>query len=84
MSITWHPPHPGFAWRTFRGNVLGAAEARKQAITDLYCSPGFFERTGKEEVAALEAEQAALGPRIDALMAEWEALEQEIEAAQGE
>jgi ATPase subunit of ABC transporter with duplicated ATPase domains len=57
---------------------IAAAEARKQAITDLYCSPGFFERTGKDDIAALEAEQAALGPRIDALMAEWEALEEEI------
>jgi len=57
---------------------IEAAEARKQAITDLYCSPGFFERTGKDEVAALEQEQAALGPRINALLAEWEALEQEI------
>jgi hypothetical protein len=59
---------------------IAAAEARKQAITDLYCSPGFFERTSKDEVAALEAEQAALGPRIEALMAEWEELEKEIEA----
>jgi ATPase subunit of ABC transporter with duplicated ATPase domains len=57
---------------------IEAAESRKQAITDLYCSPGFFERTGKDEVAALEQEQAALGPRIEALLAEWEALEQEI------
>ena len=60
---------------------IAAAEARKQEITDLYCSPGFFERTGAEEVAALEKEQAELGPRIDALMAEWEELEREIEAA---
>jgi ATPase subunit of ABC transporter with duplicated ATPase domains len=57
---------------------IEAAESRKQAITDLYCSPGFFERTGKDEVAALETEQAALGPRIEALLAEWETLEQEI------
>jgi ATPase subunit of ABC transporter with duplicated ATPase domains len=57
---------------------IEAAESRKQAITDLYCSPGFFERTGKDEIAALEEEQAALGPRIEALLAEWEALEKEI------
>jgi ATPase subunit of ABC transporter with duplicated ATPase domains len=61
---------------------IAAAEARKQEITDLYCSPGFFERTGKDEVAALEAEQAALGPRIEKLMEEWEALEKEIEAGE--
>jgi ATPase subunit of ABC transporter with duplicated ATPase domains len=57
---------------------IEAAESRKQAITDLYCSPGFFERTSKDEVAALEQEQAALGPRIESLLAEWEALEKEI------
>ena len=57
---------------------IEAAESRKQAITDLYCSPSFFERTSKDEVAALEQEQAALGPRIEALLAEWEALEKEI------
>ena len=57
---------------------IEAAESRKQAITDLYCSPGFFERTGKDEVAALEQEQAGLGPRIEELLAEWEALELEI------
>jgi ABC-type multidrug transport system ATPase subunit len=61
---------------------IATAEARQQAITDLYCSPGFFERTSSEEVAALEAEKEALGPQIEALMAEWEALEKEIE--QGE
>jgi ATPase subunit of ABC transporter with duplicated ATPase domains len=59
---------------------IEAAEVRKQAITDLYCSPGFFERTSQEEVAALEQEKAALDPRIEALMAEWEALEAEIAA----
>ena len=57
---------------------IEAAENRKQAITDLYCSPGFFEHTSKDEVAALETEQASLGPRIEALLAEWETLEQEI------
>ena len=57
---------------------IEAAENRKQAITDLYCSPGFFERTSKDEIAALEQEQAALGPRIEELLAEWEALEKEI------
>jgi ATPase subunit of ABC transporter with duplicated ATPase domains len=54
---------------------IEAAEARKAAIVELYCTPGFFERTSKEEVAALEREQAELGPRIDALMTRWEDLE---------
>jgi ATPase subunit of ABC transporter with duplicated ATPase domains len=64
---------------------IEAAEARKRAIVDLYCTSGFFERTSKDEVAALEREQAALGPRIDALMSQWEELEQQIAAlAEGE
>jgi ATPase subunit of ABC transporter with duplicated ATPase domains len=66
---------------------IEAAEARKQAIVDLYCAAGFFERTSKEEIAALEKEQGELGPRIEALMARWEELERELErerAAEGD
>jgi ATPase subunit of ABC transporter with duplicated ATPase domains len=58
--------------------AIEAAEARKQAIVEMYCSPGFFERTAKEETAKLAAEQAELGARIETLMAEWEKLEAEI------
>lgn len=64
-----------------RDRVLAAiaeAESRKQAIFDAYASPGFYERTTPAEVEALMAEEAALGPKIDALILEWEALEQEI------
>ncbi len=57
---------------------IAAAEARKQEITALYCTPGFFEKTTKEGLAALQKEEAELGPRIAALMAEWEQLEQEM------
>jgi ATPase subunit of ABC transporter with duplicated ATPase domains len=53
-------------------------EARKAEILALFCEPGFYERTSKEDVARLEAEDKALGPQIDAAMAEWEALEGEI------
>lgn len=61
-------------------DAIAAAEARKAAIIAMWCEPGFFERTPAEEVAALQAEERALGPRIEALMAEWEALEAEISA----
>ena len=54
------------------------AEARKQEITDLYARSGFFEGAGALEISALEEEQAALGPRLDTLMAEWEELEREL------
>lgn len=58
--------------------AMEAAEARKKAIHESYASAGFFERTSKEEVSALEAEDAALTAKIDALMVEWEALENEL------
>jgi ATPase subunit of ABC transporter with duplicated ATPase domains len=64
--------------------TIEAAEARKKAIHDLYASPGFFERTPQGEVSALMTEEAALGPQIDALMAEWEALETEIASIEEE
>jgi len=53
-------------------------EARKVAIHAMYCEPGFYEKTSKEQLAALEKEEADLGPKIDALVAEWESLEAEL------
>jgi ATPase subunit of ABC transporter with duplicated ATPase domains len=58
--------------------AIEAAEARKKAIHDLYASDGFFERTPQAEVDRLVAEEGALGPKIEALLAEWEELETEI------
>ena len=63
--------------------AIEAAEARKKAIHEAYASEGFFEKTPKADVDALVAEEAALGPRIDAMMAEWEALEEELAALGG-
>jgi ABC-type glutathione transport system ATPase component len=61
--------------------AIEAAEKRKGEIHETFGRPGFFEKTPKAEVDALVAEEAAIGPKIDALMAEWEALEAEIAAA---
>ncbi len=58
--------------------AVEAAEARKKEIEAMYASPGFFEKTDKDTLDALMAEEAALGPKIEALVAEWEALENEI------
>ncbi len=58
--------------------AISAAEARKAEITAMWCEAGFFERTSPERVAELQAEEQALGPRIEALLAEWEALEAEL------
>jgi ATPase subunit of ABC transporter with duplicated ATPase domains len=57
---------------------LDAAEARVREIHALYASEGFYERTSQAQVDALVVEEAALGPRIEALVAEWEGLELEI------
>jgi energy-coupling factor transporter ATP-binding protein EcfA2 len=58
--------------------AIEAAEARKAAIHAMYCEPGFYEKTSKEQVAALEREEQELGPKIDALVAEWESVEAEL------
>jgi ATPase subunit of ABC transporter with duplicated ATPase domains len=64
-----------------RDDVVAAienAEARKAAIHARWCEPGYYEKTPKEEIAALEREETELGPKIEALVGEWEALESEI------
>jgi ATPase subunit of ABC transporter with duplicated ATPase domains len=64
-----------------RDKVLAAieqAEARKREIEALWGNEGFYTRTPADEQKALADEEAALGPRIEALMAEWEALEKEL------
>jgi len=61
--------------------AIEAAEARKAAIHAIWCEPGYYEKTPPADVAKLEEEEKALGPKIDALLAEWEALETEL--AQG-
>ncbi len=59
--------------------AIEAAEARKKEIHDLWCQPGHADRTLKSEMLALQEEEKGLGPKIDALVAEWEALEKELE-----
>jgi ATPase subunit of ABC transporter with duplicated ATPase domains len=61
--------------------AIEAAEARKKAIHDRYADPSFYAQTSHDDIDALGEELAALGPKLDALMAEWEALEQEITEA---
>ena len=58
--------------------AIETAEARKAVIQATWCEPSFFEKTPKDEIAKLEEEEKALGPKIDALLAEWEALEAEL------
>ena len=58
--------------------AIAEAEARKAFLAAQWCEPGFFERTEKARITALEQEERALGPRIEELMNEWEALESEL------
>ena len=61
--------------------AIEAAEARKQEIHDLYADPTFYTKTSHDEIDALGEELAALAPKLDTLMTEWEALEREIAEA---
>jgi ATPase subunit of ABC transporter with duplicated ATPase domains len=62
---------------------IEAAEARKRTIHDLFVDPGFYQKTSHQDMAALEKESETLGPRIEALVADWELLELEIAALEG-
>ncbi|MCS6901724.1 MAG: ABC-F family ATP-binding cassette domain-containing protein [Myxococcales bacterium] len=61
---------------------IEAAEARRKAIEESYCEPGFFDRTSATDLAALKAEDEELQRQIASWLEEWEQLEAEI--AQGE
>jgi ATPase subunit of ABC transporter with duplicated ATPase domains len=61
--------------------AIEAAEARRAAIHAAWCEPGYYEKTPPAEIARLEDEEKALGPKIEALLAEWEALELELAQA---
>jgi ATPase subunit of ABC transporter with duplicated ATPase domains len=63
---------------------IETAEGRRKEIDDLYCSPGFFEKTAAAEVQALEEEKLSLGTRIENLLVQWESLEQQIAALEAE
>ncbi|MES1171908.1 MAG: ABC-F family ATP-binding cassette domain-containing protein [Bacteroidota bacterium] len=54
------------------------AEARRREIQAIYADPGFFQRAKHDEIEALVKENDALGPAIETLVGEWEALEREM------
>jgi len=59
---------------------IEACEGRKAEIAAIYADAGFFQRAKRDEIDALVKEQEALGPKLERLVSEWEALEREIEA----
>ncbi len=62
---------------------LEQCEARIGEIDVQFCEPGYHERTPPEEVAALTAERNGLQGEVNALMAEWERVEREMEGLTG-
>ena len=75
--------------RSNRRTRLGAARALRlrdgsvSACACCRCEAGFYEKPPKDEIGKLEDEEKALGPKIDALLAEWEWLESELAALTG-
>ena len=64
-----------------RDKVMAAieqAEARKREIEATWLREDYYATASAEAQKALADEEAALGPRVEALMAEWEALETEL------
>jgi ATPase subunit of ABC transporter with duplicated ATPase domains len=54
------------------------AETRKREIETIYADAAFFQKASRVEIDALVAEAQALAPHIDALIKEWEAIEEEL------
>ena len=58
--------------------AIEQAEARVNAINELFCDPTFFDRTSRDQIKKLEDEQKKLSGKVVDLMAEWEKLETEL------
>ena len=60
---------------------IDRAEKRVHEISELFCNPGFFDKSPAGEVKKLEGEQKTLQKKIDELMAQWESVESELAEA---
>nr|PZN21149.1 MAG: hypothetical protein DIU78_18000 [Pseudomonadota bacterium] len=60
------------------------AEARRAWIRERFADPDFYVQTEPGEFERLEKEEKELGPKIDAWIVEWEALEAELAALERE
>jgi ABC-type multidrug transport system ATPase subunit len=56
------------------------AEARIAEIDELFCQPGYFEKTPADEISMLEKERARRGGEVDRLTEEWGKIEVELAA----
>ncbi len=53
-------------------------EKRVHEINELFCNPGYFDKTSAGEVKKLETEQKTLSAKVDQLMATWEQVEKQL------
>ena len=59
---------------------IDTAEARVAEIDELFCQPGYYERTPPEDVRALEDERSLLKSEVADFTSEWERTEEELSA----
>jgi len=57
---------------------IDRAEKRVHEISELFCNPGYFDKTPPAEVRKLEAEQKRLGEKAETLLADWEKVEEAL------
>ncbi len=58
--------------------AIEASEARKAAIHAMWCERDYYDKTPNAKIAEIEEEEKAIGPKLEALMAEWESIEAEL------
>jgi hypothetical protein len=56
---------------------IDVAERRQKEIQAAYASPGFYETKTPAELELFRKEERALAEQVEALMAQWEAIEGE-------
>ena len=61
---------------------IDTCEARVLEIDELFCQPGYYERTPPDDVKALEDERSRLKNEVADLTNEWERTEEELSALQ--
>jgi len=57
--------------------AIAGVERRQKEIQAAYATPGFFESKTPAEITALRKEESGLGPQLERLLHDWEALERE-------
>ena len=62
---------------------IEAAESRLGEIDEIFCDPSFYEQSAPEAIRELEDERSKLRTDVEGLMADWEAIEEELRALSG-